>query len=134
MRKRYLYTYIIYKYIIKNTKKVYNNYILYFKNKYYKMSEEKMKVMENIQDKSKLKYRNSLDIGINSFSFQDNILSPQNIKKEKMDVMEGFELNTKNFPSKNMEYMTSGTPMIGFKLPGMPSSFFDYIGISNYIM
>ena len=27
----------IYKYIIKNTKKVYGNYILYFKNKYYKM-------------------------------------------------------------------------------------------------
>lgn len=27
----------IYKYIIKNTKKVYNNYILYFKNKYYKI-------------------------------------------------------------------------------------------------
>lgn len=32
-----------------------------------------------------------------------------------------------SFPSKNMEYMLSGTPMIGYKLPGIPEEYNDYI-------
>lgn len=31
-----------------------------------------------------------------------------------------------SFPSKTMEYLTSGTPMIGFKLKGIPSEYYDY--------
>lgn len=32
-----------------------------------------------------------------------------------------------SFPSKNMEYMASGTPILTTKLPGMPSEYYPYI-------
>lgn len=32
-----------------------------------------------------------------------------------------------SFPSKNMEYMVSGTPVLTTKLPGMPDEYLDYI-------
>lgn len=32
-----------------------------------------------------------------------------------------------SFPSKNMEYMVSGTPLLTTKLPGMPSEYYDYV-------
>ena len=32
-----------------------------------------------------------------------------------------------SFPSKNMEYMVSGTPMLTTKLPGMPSEYYPYV-------
>lgn len=32
-----------------------------------------------------------------------------------------------SFPSKNMEYMASGTPLLTTKLPGMPEEYFPYI-------
>lgn len=32
-----------------------------------------------------------------------------------------------SFPSKNMEYMASGTPLLTTKLPGMPSEYNDYV-------
>ena len=32
-----------------------------------------------------------------------------------------------SFPSKNMEYMVSGTPMVTTKLPGMPLEYYDYV-------
>lgn len=31
-----------------------------------------------------------------------------------------------SFPSKTMEYLSSGTPMIGYKLEGFPEDYFDY--------
>lgn len=31
-----------------------------------------------------------------------------------------------SFPSKTMEYLASGTPMIGYKLPGMPDEYIGY--------
>ncbi len=31
-----------------------------------------------------------------------------------------------SFPSKTMEYMSSGTPMIGYKLEGIPSEYYNY--------
>ena len=37
------------------------------------------------------------------------------------------EFTKYSFPSKNMEYMTSGTPMIAVKLPGIPSEYYEYI-------
>lgn len=38
------------------------------------------------------------------------------------------ELYTKySFPSKNMEYMVSGTPLLTTKLPGMPKEYNDYV-------
>lgn len=32
-----------------------------------------------------------------------------------------------SFPSKNMEYMTSGTPVLTTKLPGMPEEYYNYV-------
>ena len=32
-----------------------------------------------------------------------------------------------SFPSKNMEYMVSGTPVLTTKLPGMPKDYYDYV-------
>lgn len=32
-----------------------------------------------------------------------------------------------SFPSKTMEYLASGTPMIGYQLEGIPDEYFDYI-------
>ena len=32
-----------------------------------------------------------------------------------------------SFPSKNMEYMVSGTPMLTTKLPGMPKEYYPYV-------
>lgn len=32
-----------------------------------------------------------------------------------------------SFPSKNMEYMASGTPLLTTKLPGIPEEYYDYV-------
>jgi glycosyltransferase involved in cell wall biosynthesis len=32
-----------------------------------------------------------------------------------------------SFPSKNMEYMVSGTPLLTTRLPGMPKEYWDYV-------
>ena len=32
-----------------------------------------------------------------------------------------------SFPSKNMEYMASGTPVLTTKLPGMPEEYYPYV-------
>lgn len=32
-----------------------------------------------------------------------------------------------SFPSKTMEYMSSGTPMIGYRLEGIPSEYYEYM-------
>jgi glycosyltransferase involved in cell wall biosynthesis len=37
------------------------------------------------------------------------------------------EFTQYSFPSKNMEYMVSGTPVLTTKLPGMPDEYYDYI-------
>ena len=36
-----------------------------------------------------------------------------------------------SFPSKTMEYMMSGTPMIGYRLEGIPSEYYDYMYIPD---
>ncbi len=37
------------------------------------------------------------------------------------------EFTKYSFPSKNLEYMASGTPMVSTRLPGMPKEYYDYI-------
>ena len=39
------------------------------------------------------------------------------------------EFTEYSFPSKNLEYMASGTPLLAAKLPGMPDEYKDYIYI-----
>lgn len=41
------------------------------------------------------------------------------------------EFTRYSFPSKNMEYMMSGTPILACKLPGMPDEYLDYIYIAK---
>ena len=36
------------------------------------------------------------------------------------------QLTRYSFPSKTMEYLSSGTPMLGYKLDGIPDEYFDY--------
>lgn len=45
-----------------------------------------------------------------------------------INVRDSKEQYTKySFPSKTMEYMSSGTPLLTTKLPGIPKEYFDYI-------
>jgi len=37
------------------------------------------------------------------------------------------EITKYSFPSKTMEYMTSGTPMIGYHLEGIPDEYYEYM-------
>ena len=37
------------------------------------------------------------------------------------------EFTKYSFPSKNMEYMTSGTPLLTTKLVGMPEEYYEYV-------
>jgi glycosyltransferase involved in cell wall biosynthesis len=37
------------------------------------------------------------------------------------------EFTKYSFPSKNMEYMVSGTPLLTTRLPGMPKEYWDYV-------
>lgn len=39
----------------------------------------------------------------------------------------GREFTKYSFPSKNMEYMASGTPVLTTRLPGMPKEYYDYV-------
>ncbi len=39
----------------------------------------------------------------------------------------GADYTKYSFPSKNMEYMASGTPVLTTKLPGMPADHLDYV-------
>lgn len=39
----------------------------------------------------------------------------------------GPEYTKYSFPSKNMEYMVSGTPVLTTKLPGMPKEYYPYV-------
>lgn len=46
------------------------------------------------------------------------LVNPRNIDQE---------FTKYSFPSKNMEYMVSGTPILTTKLPGMPKDYYNYI-------
>lgn len=37
------------------------------------------------------------------------------------------EFTKYSFPSKNIEYMSSGTPLLTTKLPGMPKEYYPYV-------
>jgi len=42
-----------------------------------------------------------------------------------------YEYTKYSFPSKNMEYMSSGTPTLTTRLPGMPEEYNDYVFLFN---
>ena len=41
------------------------------------------------------------------------------------------EFTKYSFPSKNMEYMASGTPVLTTKLPGMPIDYYSYVFLAE---
>ena len=41
------------------------------------------------------------------------------------------EITKYSFPSKTMEYLSSGTPMIGYRLEGIPKEYYDYFYSPN---
>ena len=42
------------------------------------------------------------------------------------------EFTKYSFPSKNMEYMTTGTPLLTTKLPGMPQEYYHYVYLFDH--
>ena len=43
------------------------------------------------------------------------------------------EITRFSFPSKTIEYLSSGTPMIGFKLEGIPNEYYEYMYVVDEI-
>ncbi len=70
------------------------------------------------------------DSRIKFFGVVQNGLIVQEEKKATILINPRFsdaEYTKYSFPSKNMEYMVSGTPILTTKLPGMPKEYYDYI-------
>ena len=77
---------------------------------------------------------------INYYSKKDSRIKfyglvPNNevVEKEKVALLlvnprpSSYEFTRYSFPSKNMEYMASGTPLLTTKLPGIPKEYYKYI-------
>lgn len=76
----------------------------------------------------KTKYSKSQNINYGGTLLNDEILLEE--KRSTLLVNPRFtneEYTKYSFPSKNMEYMVSGTPLLTTKLPGMPEEYNDYI-------
>lgn len=70
------------------------------------------------------------DERIKFFEVVQNNIIVQEEKKVTLLINPRFseaEYTKYSFPSKNMEYMVSGTPVLTTKLPGMPKEYYDYI-------
>ncbi len=62
---------------------------------------------------------------------RDQVLELQNQADVLVNPRQNTEEFTKySFPSKNLEYLSSGTPLIAYKLDGIPDEYDDYI---NYV-
>lgn len=67
-------------------------------------------------------------IGFHGVVTNDKIVEAE--KKATLLVNPRFtseEYTRYSFPSKNMEYMVSGTPVLTTKLPGMPEEYYNYV-------
>lgn len=70
------------------------------------------------------------DPRISFFGYVDNSIIVDAQLKATVLVNPRFsneEYTKYSFPSKNMEYMASGVPLLTTKLPGMPKEYFDYV-------
>lgn len=75
--------------------------------------------LKNIQD-TRIKYLGVVD---NEYIMEEEIKATLLINPRFTNE----EYTKYSFPSKNMEYMASGTPILTTKLPGMPEEYYDYI-------
>lgn len=83
--------------------------------------------MENyIQEKSRIDER----IKFKGLLKRDEILKLQKSSTVLINPRKNNDEFTKySFPSKILEYMSSGTPVISYKLDGIPSEYYDYLYI-----
>lgn len=87
---------------------------LYGKGNFVKELKHKIKNISNI------KYGGEI---INSEIIQKQIKATLLINPRRTDE----EYTKYSFPSKNIEYMVSGTPMLTTQLPGMPKEYIKYV-------
>lgn len=83
----------------------------------------KQEMLSKIENDKRIKYFGTVsnEIIIEKEMEATLLINPRNSKEE---------FTKYSFPSKNMEYLLSGTPMIAYKLPGIPDEYDQYI---NYI-
>ena len=59
---------------------------------------------------------------------REEVLRYEGMASLLVNVRDSSEQYTRySFPSKTMEYMSSGTPLLTTKLPGIPDEYFDYV-------
>lgn len=96
----------------------------------YKNNNSELWIYGDGDYRSEIEFACSKDKRIKYFG---NVNNNEIIKREKEACFlinprnPKYEFTKYSFPSKNMEYMLSGTPMIGYKLPGIPNEYDQYI-------
>lgn len=78
----------------------------------------------------KLKELSEIDNRIKVFGrvTRDNVLEYEKKAALMINVRDSKEQYTSySFPSKTMEYMSSGTPLLTTRLPGIPEEYFNYV-------
>lgn len=88
----------------------------------YGDGEEKEYIIEEARKNTLIKYKGlvSNEEVVKSQMKATLLVNPRPTKKE---------FTKYSFPSKNIEYMASGTPILTTKLPGMPEEYYDYVYI-----
>lgn len=77
-------------------------------------------IKEMAEKDSRIKYK--------EIASNDQIINAEKKAKLLVNPRPTSEEYTRySFPSKNMEYMASGTPLLTTKLPGMPEEYYDYV-------
>lgn len=78
--------------------------------------------------KLKQLYDNENWISIRGIVANSDVLKRQRQVAALVNPRKGNQIFTKySFPSKTIEYMASGTPMIGYRLEGIPDEYYQYI-------
>lgn len=82
-----------------------------------KMSKENMKIIYGGVVNNKIIIQEELDSIL--------LINPRPLQ----NCSANCDFTRYSFPSKNIEYMSSGTPLLATKLPGMPKKYYSYIYI-----
>ena len=86
----------------------------------YGSGDFELELKELCKDNLKVKY---FGIVPNDYIITEQLKSTLLVNPRPTDQ----EVTKYSFPSKNMEYMASGTPVLTTKLPGMPKEYYDYV-------
>lgn len=80
----------------------------------------KEELLEICKNNKKIKY---MGVKPNSYIVEEELKSTLLVNPRPT----GGEYTKYSFPSKNMEYMASGTPLMTTKLPGMPEEYYPFV-------